>query len=224
MGSLSMPKVSVVIPSFNSQKTIIEAIESVLIQTHANLEVIFVDDGSSDQTIEVLKSINDPRFQWVSQKNMGCAAARNHGVRLATGELLCFLDADDLWAKNKIEKQLVDIQSKQIVFTNVQEFVDPGIQYSADPKIRPGYYASTMLIARSDFLRVGMFDEGLAVAEFIDWLSRAQHLGLATFLNQEVLAYRRIHAGNVGRLNKPNANHYAIAMKAAIDRKRNQAK
>ena len=215
-----MTKVSVVIPSFNSQATILEAVQSVLAQSYSNVEVIFIDDGSTDQSIEVLESISDPRFLWETQKNQGTGAARNHGVRLATGDLLCFLDADDIWAKDKLECQLVDIQSAQMVFSNVQEFFDKSIEMNGVPRVLPGYYASTIMISRKDFLKVGMFNEGLAVAEFIDWLSRAKDSGLSSYLNQKILTFRRIHQGNVGRLKKPNSHHYAIALKAAIDRKR----
>jgi len=219
-----MTKVSVVIPSFNSQATIAEAINSVLEQTHADIEVIFIDDGSTDQTVEILNSITDPRFQWTSQIHKGCAAARNHGVALATSDLLCFLDADDIWVKDKLERQIVDIKSAKMVFSHVQEFIDPSVRYHAPPRVMPGYYASTIMILRSDFLQVGLFNETLDVAEFIDWFSRAKDSGLSTYLDPEILAFRRIHQGNVGRLNKPNSHHYAIALKATIDRKRKQVK
>ena len=218
-----MAKVSVVIPSFNSQATIAQAIESVLMQSYSDIEVIFVDDGSTDQTTQILQSIDDSRFQWVSQKNNGTGSARNHGVSLASGELLCFLDADDLWSKDKLAQQLVDMKSAQMVFSNVQEFFDSSVEISGVPRVLPGYYASTMMISREDFMKVGLFNEELALAEFIDWLSRAKDSGLSTLLNQQILAFRRIHQGNIGRMKKPNSHHYAIALKAAIDRKRNRS-
>jgi len=195
-----MTKVSVVIPSFNSQATIVQAVESVLAQSYTNFEVIFIDDGSTDQSIEVLKTIQDSRFFWVTQQNQGTGAARNHGVRLATGDLLCFLDADDVWAKDKLKFQLLDIQLAQMVFSNVQEFFDASIEVGGRPRVLPGYYASTMMVSKEDFLKVGLFDEHLAVAEFIDWLSRAKDYGLSSFLNERILAFRRIHRGNIGRL------------------------
>lgn len=100
--------VSVVIPAFNAEATINDTLKSVRSQTHLNLEIIVVDDGSTDRTGSIVESHAscDPRVTLISQTNAGVAAARNTGWRSARSDLIAFVDADDLWAPSKIEKQL----------------------------------------------------------------------------------------------------------------------
>ncbi len=99
--------VSVVIATFNTQKYVGRAIRSVLQQTYGNIELIVVDDGSTDNTRELVKEFEqDDRFKYVYQENRGQAEARNHGVRLARGEFVAFNDADDFWYPQKLEKQM----------------------------------------------------------------------------------------------------------------------
>jgi glycosyltransferase involved in cell wall biosynthesis len=99
------PKVSVVIPTYNRVAVIQKGIESVLAQTFSDLEVIVVDDGSSDDTGKVLGDIFDDRIRYYSQANQGASVARNRGVAEARGEWVAFLDSDDLWEKDKLEWQ-----------------------------------------------------------------------------------------------------------------------
>ena len=102
--------VSVIIPSYNRAHTLRRSIDSVLAQTYSNLEVIIVDDGSTDDTETVVRAIPDPRVRYIRQKNQGACAARNHGVDLAKGEFIAFHDSDDLWHPEKLEKQLKALQ------------------------------------------------------------------------------------------------------------------
>jgi glycosyltransferase involved in cell wall biosynthesis len=97
------PIASVVIPAFNAEATIASASRSVLRQTHTDLEVIVVDDGSSDRTGEIVGTNRDPRVQLVSQRNQGVAAARNAGIACARGQYIAFLDSDDLWLPTYLE-------------------------------------------------------------------------------------------------------------------------
>lgn len=220
---MSVDKVSVVIPCFNDEAYIAEAIHSVLNQTYPVWEVICVDDGSTDQSLSILKAIDSSKLTILSQFNSGAAAARNHGVKATTGNLLCFLDADDLWSTTKLERQIDRMKHAQISFGHIKEFFDLTVQIQASPRVMPGYSPITMMIAKEDYLRVGDFNEGLVVAEYVDWLARAKHLNMSMIMDEEIYAFRRIHAGNVGRLKKPNANHYAVSLKAALDRKRSQS-
>lgn len=98
--------ISVIIPSYNCVMFITQAIESVLNQTYTDYEIIVVDDGSTDDTKSVLASINDDRLVVTEQSNQGASAARNHGLELSRGELVAFLDADDIWFSQKLEKQV----------------------------------------------------------------------------------------------------------------------
>lgn len=99
------PLVSVVIPTFNRAKVVTRAIDSVLEQTYRNREVLVVDDGSTDDTADVLRSYRD-RIVYIQQKNTGPSAARNRGIRESKGEFIAFLDSDDLWLATKLERQV----------------------------------------------------------------------------------------------------------------------
>lgn len=110
--------VSVIIPSYNRGRSIAKAVQSVLDQTYTDLEVVIVDDGSSDDTREVILSIKDPRIQYFYQENAGACEARNRGIQLARGNYIAFHDSDDIWRKDKLEKQMKALQESKadIVF------------------------------------------------------------------------------------------------------------
>jgi glycosyltransferase involved in cell wall biosynthesis len=101
-----MPTISVIIPAYNAERTILQTIESVQKQTFKDLEIIVINDGSSDRTLELLETIQDKRLKIYSYPNGGLPTARNRGISCATGDYLSFLDADDLWTEDKLEKQL----------------------------------------------------------------------------------------------------------------------
>lgn len=98
--------VTVIIPSYNRADKLLVAVNSVLAQTWKDLEVIVVDDGSSDNTKEILSTINDQRLRYVYQDNAGACAARNRGITLAQGEYIAFHDSDDVWHTDKLQKQM----------------------------------------------------------------------------------------------------------------------
>ena len=99
-------KVSVVIPTYNRARVVGEAIDSALAQTHERLEVIVVDDGSTDDTAERVGRRRDPRLRYVRREHAGVSSARNAGIAAATGDLVSFLDSDDLWKPEKIETEV----------------------------------------------------------------------------------------------------------------------
>jgi glycosyltransferase involved in cell wall biosynthesis len=115
-----MQSISVVIPAHNAERTILETIESVQKQTFSDFEVIVIDDGSTDQTRELVESIADERVKLFSYQNGGVAVARNRGISHATGEFIALLDADDLWTPDKLELQLAALQ----------KYPEAGIAYS----------------------------------------------------------------------------------------------
>lgn len=106
-----MPLISVIIPAYNNEKTIREAIESVLNQTFSDFELIVINDSSNDSTLEIVSSIQDSRIKIFSYPNAGVSASRNRGFKLAAGNFISFLDADDLWMSDKLEAQLKALQS-----------------------------------------------------------------------------------------------------------------
>lgn len=115
-----MPKISVIIPAYNAAATILETIDSVLNQTFTDFEVWVIDDGSQDHTKTLVENISDSRVQVMTYPNGGVCVARNRGIALATGELIAFLDADDLWTSDKLEKQ----------YAALQEHPEAGVAYS----------------------------------------------------------------------------------------------
>lgn len=113
-----MEKVSVIIPMHNSSRYILECIYSVINQTYNNLEIILIDDNSDDKTLKRLKKIKDKRIKLIKLKNnSGVAIARNKGIEISTGKYICFLDSDDYWVKDKIEKQVNFIKDKAFIYS-----------------------------------------------------------------------------------------------------------
>lgn len=118
--------VSVIIPAYNAEQHILQCVNSVLEQTYSNLEIIIVNDGSKDNTFSILKSIQDPRIILINQGNLGCSSAKNAGLEHVKGSYVQYLDADDILSLDKIECQMLEIQSfkdviavcKTVVFSN----------------------------------------------------------------------------------------------------------
>ena len=114
--------ISVIIPTFNREKTILRAIDSVLSQTYKDIELIIVDDGSTDNTKDIVESIDDIRIKYIFQKNSGAAEARNTGIKNAQGKYIAFQDSDDYWYPDKVEKQLAYLEDNEadIVFCKLK--------------------------------------------------------------------------------------------------------
>src|SRR5262249_4651515 len=107
-----MPRVSVIIPAWNAARTILETVRSVQAQTFRDFELIVVDDGSTDDTLDVLAAVDDPRLAVYSYDNGGLATARTRGTARASGELVSFVDADDLWTPDKLEAQIAALSAR----------------------------------------------------------------------------------------------------------------
>ncbi|TMI85021.1 MAG: glycosyltransferase family 2 protein [Bacillati bacterium ANGP1] len=125
------PLVSIIVPAFNAERFVARALRSALGQAYPNLEIIVVDDGSTDRTAEIVRSFSDPRIRLVVQANRGQAAARNHGIRLSAGKYVTFLDADDAYLPAKVERQVAFLEATpgfQGAFCDAAHF------YSRDPR------------------------------------------------------------------------------------------
>jgi glycosyltransferase involved in cell wall biosynthesis len=221
--------ISVVIPAFNAERYLAAAIDSVFAQTLQPDEIIVVNDGSTDRTAAVLAAYGD-RITVISQSNGGISVANNRGVAAASGSYLCFLDADDLWMANKLERQMDWVTrhpETEAVFGHVRQFISEDLEDTdrgrllCPPDPQAGIMKIAMLIRRTAFDRVGTFDEGLRNADFVDWYARALDLRLRTHMLPEVVALRRQHNANLGVVARDVQRRDNIAvLKRALDRRR----
>ncbi len=212
-----MTSISVVIPAYNAESFLAEAIASALAQSPPVSEVVVVDDGSTDDTASLAASFGPPVIV-VRQDNRGIGAARNAGVAVAHGDYLAFLDADDIWPDGRLCQLLAALldSDNDAVFGSVVEFGE-GL---ADSEPVFGSLAGSMLIRRSSFERVGLFREDLNLGEFIDWYGRAADAGLRFANIPEVVLRRRLHESNTGRLQRDARPDYVNVLRAALHRRR----
>lgn len=196
-------KVSVVIPAWNGERYLGEALDSVFGQTRPPFEVIVVDDASADGTSVVASSFPVTLFR---VEHGGAAAARNAGIVRATGDAVALLDQDDVWHPEKLERQVEVLErepSVAVVFAGIESFVSPDVpDVARDVRFTPGVqYApatSTMLTRRSTFEAVGLLPD-LFAAEHVPWLARVRARGLGVQMMPLCLARRRIHETNTSR-------------------------
>lgn len=214
--------VSVVIPVYNAERYVGAAIESVLAQGHGRVEIIAVDDGSTDGSVRVIESF-EPAVRVLRQENAGVGGARNSGIAVAQGELLAFLDADDLWAPDKLARQLAalnDDPELDFVLGQCHEFVDGEDTYAAGGVTVPGNVMGAMLVRTKSFQRVGMLSSEWKIGEYIDWYGRAMDAGLRVRMLPETVLLRRLHGDNLGRREAASRLDYARVLRATLARRR----
>ena len=200
LGKNAVPKVSVVIPAYNARAFLPQTLASALAQTYTDLEVLIVNDGSSDGTSDWLAQLDDPRVRYLNQANLGQPGARNTGIAHTTGAYLAFLDADDLWAADKLEKQLAYLEANPevgLIHTSVSLIGEQGDSLGKTivahghghlwheiAAYNPYFLVlcgSTPVVRRSCFEAVGVFDETLRTHEDWDmWIRIAEHYPFAT--------------------------------------------
>ncbi len=198
------PLVSVVLPVYNGERLLAEAIGSVLQQAYQPLEIIIVDDGSTDTTAQVAAGFAD-RIHYYYQPNSGPAAARNLGIQLAKGEFIAFIDADDLWPEDKLSMQMrcfeafptVEIVQgliNRIKLQNQTQHRLVGVDIDF-----PFIYTNlgSMVMHRSVFEKVGYFDAGLKFHEDSDFWLRARELGINILVQRRLALIYRIHEHNL---------------------------
>ena len=200
LGRFAQPTVSAIIPVYNGEHSIRDAVASVIAQTFSHLELIVVDDGSGDGTLDALAELRDPRLLIVRHvANKGAAAARNSGVRSARGHYVAFLDADDRWAPEKLERQLAYMAAQEgkirlscTAFhyqdreSGLQEtrVLPPIVSQEAllyGCRCSPG---STLMAERSLFKEAGLWNEQIRRLEDWDWLLRCSLLSPLGILQQ----------------------------------------
>ena len=218
------PLISAIIPVYNGEKYLAEAIESVLAQSYRPLELIIVDDGSTDGSATIARSYKEAHY--ICQSNMGVAAARNTGLASAGGEFIAFLDADDMWHPQKIQIQIEYLQKHpSIMYTlsKINNFVEPGCNIHPE-KLQSilkneQINLASLVSHKAVFDQIGGFNPLYHVGEDFDWITRTKDAGIPMVILPEVLLQRRIHNSNIS-FTQPKAciaNRFQI-LKDSIDR------
>ncbi len=221
-------KVSAIIPCHDGELYVADAIRSVLGQNYDPLEIIVVDDGSTDRSAEAVAAFGDA-VRCVRQPHGGASLARNRGVELATGQVVAFLDADDLWPDDVLPRLIAVLEgdpSVGMVVGHVQQFVSPELpdavrlafRFAPDPV--PARLFGSVFVRRSEFDRVGPFSPRLASGELMDWVMRAEELGVKSVTVPDVVLKRRLHRVNHGIVRRHTRLDYVRVVKAALDRRR----
>lgn len=200
---MSQPLVTVIIPVYNGERYLAEALDSVFVQSYYPLEVIVIDDGSTDNSAAIAQGY--PLVHYLYQPNQGPGAARNRALGMAHGELIAFLDQDDLWLREKLELQVAHLQTQrqvQAVIAHMQVVLEADTpwpvtlnraHYLAQP---PCYMPSALLARRPLFEQIGVFDSTYTCSSDSDWFLRLKDAGIPLAIIPQVLLTKRIHAAN----------------------------
>ena len=222
--------ISVIIPVFNGEKTIKETIDSILNQTFKDIEIIIINDGSTDATLATIKEISDSRIKVFSYSNAGLSASRNRGISQAKGEYISFIDADDLWTPDKLELQWQALQKNPqatVAYSwtdyidQSSKFLKPGrrikVNGDAFSKLLVTNFlenGSNPLISKEALEKVGGFDESLTAAEDKDmWLRLAANYEFVCVEKPQIL-YRTSTTSMSTNLNRQEAESLKVIERA----------
>ena len=208
---MNYPKVSVIIPVYNGEKYIAQAIESALSQAYNNIEIIVINDGSTDNSYDKIMPYL-PSVKYIYQENKGVAAARNSGIKNSTGELIGFLDADDLWLPEKLEFQvnyLLKHQDIALVHSNQKSIYEDGVQTIAEPPptkamgmcfkelfLRNQISGGSVLLRKKCLDQIGLFDERMFFGEDYELWLRMSRFFLIGYIDRVLYLYRQ-HSSNM---------------------------
>ncbi len=227
---MQSPLISCNVPVYNGERYLKEALDSILVQTYRPLEIIVVDDGSTDGTAEVVGSYGD-QVRYLRQPSTGPPATRNFGLSAAQGKFVAFLDQDDVWRSEKLAYQMARFHTRpelDLCVTHVCNFWVPELR-KEEARFRnhrisrpmPGYYTSTLLARRALFERVGQFNVALWHEDAKDWFLRAAEQGAVMELLSDVLVYHRMHWTNLSRRRASAGRDECLQLlKVSLDRRR----
>ena len=226
---LPCPLISVIIPTYNCDRYLPQAIDSVFAQTFEDYELLVIDDGSTDTTPQVVQRYDDDRFRYIRQANQGVAVARNHGIQLARGEWIAFLDADDWFVPTKLEHQgaIFDAHPDVGIVHSGWQRVDAAGQTLMDvmpwhdvPRLDLEHWLkwkpvlpSAMMFRRSWLLQADGFDPRFPPAEDTDLVLRLAAMGCQTEWLQDITVYYRQHEDSAMYKGLPQAR----SLSAVID-------
>ncbi len=214
---------SCIIPAYNAERYLAQAVQSLQRQTRSLSEIVIVDDGSEDGTLSLAQqlALQDPRLKVIPQANQGNTAARNRGVEACSGDILSFLDADDLWLPDRLEHALHAFEhdpALDYLVGYARPYFDwlPDVPQEVrqrsqqDPRNQcdtPAFIGAGLVARRSAWLRVGPFDANRSHASGMDWFLRARSLGLREAVVPQALYLRRIHGDNVSLQSSAASQH-----------------
>jgi glycosyltransferase involved in cell wall biosynthesis len=219
--------VSVIIPVFNAASFLPQAVASIERQGHQDLEIIVVDDGSTDNTAEVARSLRSVS-KYFYQENRGPSAARNVGLKQAEGEFIAFLDADDQWPEGKLDLQLGRLRAEphlDVVLGRIKYISLPGaeaidIAFETEDRTLTHVHLGSGVYRRQVFDRVGLFEERLRYSEDVDWFMRAREEDISMVILGEVTLLYQLHAGNMTREMTAERSNLAAVMRLSLERRR----
>lgn len=220
------PLVSVIIPVYNGARFLPDAVQSVLAQNYPAVEIIVVDDGSSDNIDEVVAGLT-VNVRYFKQANAGAAAARNRGIKDASGDFIAFLDVDDLWPESKLASAIDAFERNDKLdviqgYAQLMEYSEQTgrYEYIGNPRESFPHYIGAALYRSRAFERVGLYDTTLQFAEDTDWFKRADETGLTIERVGRVTLLVRRHAANMTRGKSLVELNTLRVLKKALDRKR----
>jgi glycosyltransferase involved in cell wall biosynthesis len=221
------PLVSVITVVKNGERYLADAIGSIIAQTYQPYEIIVVDGQSTDDTAKIAGSF--PRVRYILQNNRGLASARNIGIAEARGELIAFLDHDDLWVRNKLNaqvKRLVNNPELGYTITWMEYVREPGCAPRLDGKPSSaeqphiGCTPSALIARKSLFALVGPFNPAFTIGCDVDWFTRARDISIPTEVIPQVLLYKRIHNVNLSSDIQVNRRELFAIARQSIQRRR----
>ncbi len=219
--------VSIILPVYNGASFLAEALASAIAQTYPHFEIVVMDDGSTDDSASIAQTF--PRVRYFFQTNQGIAAARNHAIAHARGELIAFLDQDDLWATNKLELQVayllahpeisLALAHERLFFTHGYTF-EFWLNHKLMQQDHLGLVPGTWLVWKQVFDQVGALNSRFHIADDVDWLMRFLDAGLQYGVVEETLLFKRMHGGNASFQIQAAVGEILAVFRASVHRRR----